>query len=113
MQISAIKGFQMDLTPAIEQYASEKLFLLEKLTQGHEPVRVVAEVGRTTAHHQKGQVFFAEFHLHMAGAEFHAREEREDLYEAIDVAKDELKRQIAEFKDRQIESHRTSRPDKV
>jgi ribosomal subunit interface protein len=114
MQIISIKATNMDMTAAIEAYVKDKLESIEKLMIDFRPEpTVTVEVGKSTTHHNKGPYFLAEFNLTVPGDVLRARTEAEDLYEAIDVAKDDLRRQVAEFKDRLVEAKREPRPDKV
>lgn len=100
MRITELKGTNMELTPAIKEYAEQKLMSLQKLTEKYEPCDVAVELGMTSKHHQKGDIFFAEFHMVIPGASLQARTVKDDLYAAIDLAKDELKRQIIDRKER-------------
>lgn len=100
MRMTEIKGTNMELTPAIKEYATQKLASLDKLTERYEPCDVAVELGMTSRHHQKGDIYFAEFHLVIPGTSLQARAVKDDLYAAIDLAKDELKRQIVDRKER-------------
>lgn len=90
----------MELTDAIKAYVEEKIMMLGKLTEKYSPCDVVVDVGRTTNHHQKGNVFYAEFNMSIPGALLRAECVKDDLYAAIDEAKDELKRQLVDRKER-------------
>lgn len=90
----------MELTSAIKEYAEQKLMSLDKLTERYQPCDVAVELGMTSKHHQKGDIFFAQFLLSIPGASLQARTVKDDLYAAIDLAKDELKRQIIDRKER-------------
>ncbi|PJA46332.1 ribosomal subunit interface protein [Candidatus Uhrbacteria bacterium CG_4_9_14_3_um_filter_36_7] len=101
MNISSIQSTNIELTDAIRSYVEQKVFLLEKLLTDFEAsAKLTVEVGKTTQHHYKGEVFRAEMNLDIPGEFFRAEEIREDLYEAIDAAKDNLKRQLSDYKDR-------------
>ncbi|HLD17864.1 MAG TPA: ribosome-associated translation inhibitor RaiA [Patescibacteria group bacterium] len=114
MTITSIKGTNIELTDAIKAYVTDKLEVIEKLTQDFEPaVELDAEVGKTTTHHNKGPFFFAELNMRVPGEVLRAVKETEDLYEAIDLVKDDLRRQVKEYKDRLSDAHRGPRPDKV
>ena len=113
MTITTIQAKNIELTEAIRLYVEEKVILLEKLTHGFEPVaKLAVEVGKTSHHHAKGEVFRAEMNLQIPGKMLRAEEVREDLYEAIDMAKDELKRQLTDHKERLLDQHREPRPGK-
>ncbi|MEK7183368.1 MAG: ribosome-associated translation inhibitor RaiA [Patescibacteria group bacterium] len=100
MRITELKGTNMDLTDAIKAYVDKRLSALDKLTEKYSPCDVAAEVGKTSQHHQKGEVFYAEFNLTIPGAMLRATSTKDDLYAAIDDAKDELRRQLVDRKER-------------
>lgn len=94
-----IKATNMDLTPAITEYINIRLSRIEKFAKGQDITGAV-EVGKTTNHHKQGDVFRAEFAMDINGKHFFAERETEDLYTAIEEAKEELIRQITNTKDR-------------
>ncbi len=114
MQISTIVGVNMELTDAITQYAEERATSLEKYTSHIEPaVQMRIEVGKTTNHHAKGPYFRAEFILSIPGDTLRAEVIGEDLYQAIDDAKDEIKRQLLDIKEKYVDQEkRVVRPGK-
>ncbi len=113
MNVISVKGTNLDLTEAIKNYLDKKLASLEKLVQDFEPVaEVMVEVGKSSKHHNKGPYMRCEFTMHVPREVLRAEGEREDLYEAIDVVTEELKRQIKTFKDRLQDKHRGPRPGK-
>ena len=59
MQI-VLKATNITLSPSINDYVNITLGSLDKLTQNMgETVEMRVEVGRSTFHHKKGEVFFA------------------------------------------------------
>ncbi|KKR49122.1 MAG: Ribosomal subunit interface protein [Candidatus Magasanikbacteria bacterium GW2011_GWC2_40_17] len=106
MQIT-IKATGIELTQAITNYVNEKIGGLEKylkrLDQGSVEARV--EVGKITKHHNKGDIFRAEINLTVPGKVLRAEEENSNLYAAIDLMHDEIKRQIVSFKEKGIEKN--------
>lgn len=84
------KATNITLTPEISAYLEKKLAALEKFVAGQEEVIIDVELGKTTNHHQTGDIFKAEFTLHQRGGTLRAVSETVDLYAAIDQAKDEL-----------------------
>jgi len=80
----------MELTPAISDYLSKKLSVLEKFVDKKTEGIARIEVGKTTQHHNKGVVFRAEINLEFGGNKFRAVVECDDLYRAIDEMKDEI-----------------------
>ena len=109
MQIN-IKGTLIPLTPAIESYVHKKIGALEKFLKQFKPASVEArvEVGKTTGHHKKGNIFRAEVNLSIPKELLRAEFSADDLYAAIDLVHDELKRQIITRKDK-IVKRRTQR----
>lgn len=100
MRLLSLKGTNIELTDAIKNYVNEKLDALQKICQDFDPAdELRMELGKSTRHHAKGPYFFAEMHLHVPGKELLAKEESEDLYDAIDRVKDQLKRQLKDYKD--------------
>ena len=98
MKIS-IMGTNMELTQAIKDYVDEKIGGLEKFYDNILEARV--EVGVTTKHHQKGDIFRAEVNLEVPQKHvLRASTEREDLYLAINEVKSDLQRQIKKYKEK-------------
>ena len=101
MKIISIKATNTELTPAIADYVRKRIAMFDKVVDGDDQsARVVAEVGKTTQHHKEGNFFFAEFNMHIAGKDFRARVEKDDLYAAIDEAKDEIIREVTGWKNK-------------
>jgi ribosomal subunit interface protein len=95
-----IKATGIELTPAISDYVSKKVSMLEKyLEQGADVVAHV-EVGKTSNHHKSGEVFRAEVHLMGAGLDLYTVSEQVDLYAAIDMVKDEAVQNLTNKKGR-------------
>jgi ribosomal subunit interface protein len=115
MKVTSIKGTNMDLTDAIKAYLDKKLESVEKLTSHFEPAAELSiEVGRTTTHHNKGDVHRAEMNLSVPGGLLRSECTASDLYEAIDLCKDDLVRQLKEYKEMHQERERGGqRPDKA
>ena len=100
MRIIEIIGTNMELTEAIRSYVEEKLGTLVKMTEKYSPCDVAVDVGKTSTHHAKGDVWKAELMLTIPGGTLRAESVKDDLYAAIDDANDELKRQLVERKER-------------
>lgn len=107
-----IKATNLKLTPKLRNFIQEKIGSLEKFAKvfqkekyynsffgkGKPRVEVWVEVGRTTRHHQKGDIFRAEAQMHLPGKSLRAESEREDLKLAITEIKDELQRELKKYK---------------
>jgi ribosomal subunit interface protein len=94
-----IKATQMELTDAIREHINNRLLSISKFVKKG-TLGGQVEIGKTTNHHKQGDVFKAEFDLVVNGEHFFAMSETEDLYTAIDDAKEEIVRSIVDKKDR-------------
>ena len=95
-----IKATNMDLTEAIRDYIDKRFDSIKKFFENNE-YSVYVEIGKTTKHHKSGDFFKAEFNIKINGKNYYTVSEKEDLYSAIDEAKEEIVRQIKGGKDRQ------------
>ncbi len=100
MRITEIRGVHIELTDALHSFVGEKLSSLEKLCEGYSPCDISVEVGRTTNGQQKGDIWRAELRMTIPQKTFHVERTTNDLYAAIDLAKDALKQQISDYKKR-------------
>jgi len=98
-----IKATNMDLTPDLKAYVFEKVDGLEKFYNGVDQVDV--EVGKTTRHHQKGDVFFCELNVSVPRKLLRSREEMDDIYKAINKAKDWMQRELKKYKGKMKNNH--------
>lgn len=103
----------MELTSAIREYTEEKLSHLDELLPEDPSILADVEVGKTTNHHHKGDVFRCEVNLRVPGNLLRVEKVEEDLYKAIDKVKDHLARQIREWREKERDEHRGPRPDKM
>ncbi len=93
-----IKTTNLALTQNLDDYIHEKIGKLERFCRKYEFSEARVEVGRTTRHHQEGDIFRAEVNLRLPGKVLRAEAERQDIYFAIDEAKEELERQLREHR---------------
>lgn len=87
-------------TDAIEAYIIKKMSAVEKLLKERTEAIVRIEVGKSTKHHKKGDVYFAEANLHIKGKEFRVTKQTDDLYRAIDTMKDEVVDEVSSYLDK-------------
>ncbi len=100
-----VKG--IDKTEAIENYLDKKLATLDHLMpKGEEDTMAEVEIGKTTRHHNKGDVFRAEVKIRLAHKNIYVASEKDDLYAAIDEMRDEAASAITTRKDKQITLYR-------
>ncbi|NQV12284.1 ribosome-associated translation inhibitor RaiA [Candidatus Uhrbacteria bacterium] len=98
MQIDKIYGKNMELTTAIENYVEKRVSTLSKLVKRMQPAKISIELGKPSDHHNKGDVYYAEFSADVNGEKFYASEKAESLYGAIDNVQASIKRQITDWK---------------
>jgi len=91
-----IKTKNIELTASIRAYVEEKIGSVKKHIHDLNGDAVLAEieVGKTTDHHNKGELFRAEVNLKVGGRFYRAEATADDLYAAIDDVKDELIREV-------------------
>lgn len=93
-----IKGIHMEVTPAIQEYLEKRLLGVEKFLS--DTALIEAELGRTSSHHRSGDIFKVVINVKIDGDLVRAVSERDDLYTAIDDAREELKDILSSRKDK-------------
>jgi putative sigma-54 modulation protein len=86
----------MELTPAIKQYAEEKMESLEKYLDSIRHIDI--EVGMASGHHNKGNIFECKANVQIGGEIITVERDADDLYKAIDKVKDHLRETITQWK---------------
>jgi len=97
-----IKATNLELTPAIKQYIETKISGLSKFLEKWEKIGDVNarfELAKTTNHHNKGEVFYAELNIDLGEKMLRAEHSADDAYKAIDKVKDIIKEQLVDFKE--------------
>ncbi len=100
MKINLMQGKNFELTDAIRQYVQKKLIELDKFIPEGMFASIDLEFERTTHHHRKGDVFRAEANISVPSTTLYAQAQEEDLYAAIDKLKDEVQRELKDYKDK-------------
>jgi putative sigma-54 modulation protein len=95
-----IKTTNLKLTPEIEERIEEKINSVDKLLDDMDRSVVEArvEIGRTTKHHRKGDIFRAEVNLTLPGRLLRSVAEEWDLRTALDQVKNELQQEIKKYR---------------
>lgn len=99
MQI-IIKGTNLELTDGLRKRIEEKIGGLKKFFSADEgggegsSAMARVEVGLISAHHKSGKIFRAEVNLSFSGDFVRAEAESEDMYQAIDMVRDKLEREL-------------------
>ncbi len=92
-----VKATKIDLSPAIEEAINEKIGGLEKYFNNI--INCDVEVGKTTDHHNKGDIFKAEINLEVPNKILRAEVVTDDLYKSINEARNILKLEITKYKE--------------
>lgn len=102
--ITTVHGTGIELTDAIRDYVDKKVAALEKFMP--QATKVEVDIGMRTHHHAKGKIFYAEMEVHQPTGNLLVEKDAEDLYKAIDKVKDHLKVELAELKNKKLDSKR-------
>ncbi len=97
-----IKTTNITLTDAISNYIDKRLEKIAHLTANDPTIQCDVEIGRTTTHHNKGEIFRAEIHLTGAGLNIYTSSEKEDLYIAIDDVQSSALHEFTSGKEKSI-----------
>jgi len=103
-----MKATNLELTPSIKTYIEEKVGGLERFINVSEefktgetaPVEAFVEIARTTKHHKHGDVLRAEIMIKVKGEMYRAEASDWDARVALDSAKDLMKIQLTEGKNK-------------
>lgn len=105
-----IKVSDFLMTPAIKDYTEKIVSHFDKFVnpdQKELPMCYI-EIGKTTNHHKNGELFKAEFTLHIGGKSLRAEAQEEDLYAALDAVSEKMVEEIKTLKDKKISFVRRS-----
>lgn len=92
-----IYGHNLELTPELTGHIRNEIRSLKKFIDQKTWDEAKIEVGRTTQHHRKGEVFRAEINLPLPGKFLRAEEVSENLHAAINIVKEEIERQVKKY----------------
>lgn len=97
------KATSVVITGEISDYLFKKLEGLSKfLDVNDESIKIDVELGRTTKHHEKGDIFRAEINIFTKQKTFRAEVEAGDLYSAIDILRDRIFNDLSSDKSKTI-----------
>lgn len=102
MQIN-IKATKIKLTPEIKDYIQKKVDTLEKYLGTWKVIEARLEVEKTTNHHQKGEIFRAEFNLSLPGKLLRVEKTEKEILKAVDKVRDHMEVIIKRFKEKRID----------
>lgn len=106
MQIN-IKWTNINHTEDLEGYIREKIGELSKyIIETNGTIEAFVEVGRTTLHHQSGDIFRAECNIRLPKRLLRAEAESADVNLAINEIRDILQKEIKNYKETIITKRR-------
>ncbi len=106
-----IKATNIELDEALKVWVEKKIGEIEKFLvdfgsreyfKEKPNLEINVEIGKTTRHHLKGDVFRAEAQLYLPKQIIRAEAVSDDLRDAICQIKDELQREIKKYKGKRI-----------
>ncbi len=104
MQIN-IKATNLELTSPIKEYIEMKIGHLSKFVEKIEnkgtEVLARVEIGRTSKHHVKGNVYRVEVNVDAPHNILRIEEEGSDVRALLDFAQDKLKQLLVKYKEKQ------------
>jgi ribosomal subunit interface protein len=106
-----IKYTQFKPTEDIVEHVVKKIGSLERFLKSFEKdgeITVFVEIARSTKHHKKGDVFYAEatFETTPGGKTIRATDTQADIRISVDNVKEKLKKEIRRYKDKLIQTRR-------
>jgi len=93
----SIQTKDIELTDDLRAFTEEKMKSLFKFFDNVIDLKV--HLVRTTQHHQKGEVFKASAEFILPGKTLHAKETGEDIKIAVNKLKEDMQREIVQFKE--------------
>jgi len=98
-----IKATGIKLTDDVRDYLNKKLLTLEKYINLEDPsVLTSVELGRSTKHHQSGDIFYAEISIYRGKEMWRSVANDLSLNAAIDSMHDEIARVVTEGKGKKL-----------
>lgn len=96
----------IELTPSISAYIEKKLITIERLLQDVPPETLIEVEIEKDSKQRKGQGFKAEINILLPNKRLFASADHDDLYAAIDEAKDEI---LSELKKQNVKKRDIAR----
>lgn len=107
-----IKTKNIALNDALRVWVEEKVGELDRVLGkfkqndefkgGKDKIEIEVEIGKTTKHHRKGEIFRAELQLYLPKKRLMAVNRNIDLRTAIIEARDEMDREVRKYKGKRL-----------
>lgn len=86
-----IKATNFELTADVSKYLDKRISVADKYIEPSDGSAILEiEIGKTTKHHQSGEIFRAEANMHARHIDIRVEVEKDNILAAIDAMKDEL-----------------------
>jgi ribosomal subunit interface protein len=95
-----IKGIHMDVSPSVEAYVRKKIQGLEKFID--EGSKLEVDLSKVGHQHKSDEAFKAEYKIFSRGICHKSEATSEDIYSAIDLARDEVFMVLSSRKDKRM-----------
>lgn len=93
------KATNISVSAEAREYLDKRIQSMGKLIDFNDPTVIIdVELGRTTRHHEKGDIFFAEINIHRGKDSFRSVVDRSDIMSAIDGMRDAIVRELTRDK---------------
>ncbi len=92
-----IYGHNLELTPELVEHIQGEIESLKKFIDQKTWDEAKIEVGLTSRHHRKGEIYRAEINLPLPGKFLRAEEVSENLHTAINIVREEIERQVKKY----------------
>jgi len=98
-----IKTTNIKLKSRTKEFIYQKIGSLDKFLIGKskEVAETKVDIGKTTEHHQKGDIFRAEININLSGRYIRTEAEAWSLKVAVNKAKDDAQRELKKYKKKQ------------
>lgn len=103
--IIELKETNLRLLPVTKEYIEKKLHPLERFVRRYEEkgeIHMFVEIARTTKHHQKGNIFYAEATMELEKHIIRAEATNVDVRAALDELKDLVKHECRQYKEKYV-----------
>src|SRR3989338_10836492 len=100
-----LKETNLRLIPVTKEYITKKLQSLQRFVKRYEEkgeIHMFVEMARTTKHHQKGNIFYAEVTMELPKSIIRVEATNIDVRAALNEVTDLVKRECQQYKEQYI-----------
>jgi len=83
----------------MKDYIDKKIGILGRYFQEQDETLKAQIDVRVDTHHKTGEVYMISIYFVMKGKDFYTKERHDDFYGAIDIAQEELEKQMVKYKE--------------